>query len=60
MDPPPDYLDPAWDDCADPASWTYYLSDLDMVTWLDKPVEERERLAREAVERLNASPAPQS
>jgi hypothetical protein len=51
---PPDYLDPPWDDAGDPQSWKFYVSDLDMVTWLDKTVEERERLAREAVEKLEA------
>lgn len=52
MNLPPDYLDPAWDDAGDPASWKFYVSDLDMVTWLDKPVEKRERLAREAAEKI--------
>lgn len=48
MNPPPDYLDPVWDDAGDPGSWKYYVSDMDMVTWLDKPDAERERLAQVA------------
>lgn len=45
MNPPSDYIDPAWDNAGDPRSWKFYVSDLDMVSWLDKPHEERERLA---------------
>lgn len=54
MNPPSDWQDPPWDDAGDPQSWKFYVSDLDMVTWLDKPVEEREQLAAMALKEAMA------
>lgn len=59
MNPPSGWLDPPWDDAGDPRSWKFYVTDLDMVTWLDKPAEERERLAREAVEKRDGNTSKQ-
>ena len=51
-----DYLDPDWSHAGDPRHWQYYVSDADMVSWLDMPDAERERLAREAATQLAARP----